>query len=170
MQNPVKKISPALFGLTLICFCLPFVSLSCQGDTENRSIITLTGVELATGKNINPPSNPISPTPSQEGGEKIPSSPFATLAILSGIIGLGTSFIKAKKSAIAPASSGVAGFILLLVLKSTIDKKLIEEGGFIVASYGLGFWLTFILFISASLVNIYSLVEENNNNKSDMNL
>lgn len=153
MKNPVKKISPALFALTLICFCLPFITISCRQE----QITTLNGIELATGKTVKPPSLFGEQTKEQ----KIPAEPLAILALFSGIIGLGTSFIKAKKSAIAPAGAGTAGFILLLMLKSKIDDEIVKQGqGLFLVSYGFGFWMAFLFFVSSALINIYSLVQD----------
>jgi hypothetical protein len=158
MKNPSKKISPALFGLTLICFFMPFVTISCQ----EQPISSFTGVELARGTSVKSPS--FGGNSSKQ--EQIPPNLFATMALLSGVVGFGTSFLKAKKSAIAPAGAGTAGFILLLMLKSQIDGEIAKQGqGILLASYGLGFWLAFLLFISAALVNIYTLVQQKDDNQ-----
>jgi hypothetical protein len=131
MKNTARKISPALFGITLICFFLPFTKISCQ----QQEILNLTGVQLATGTSI---KQPRFTGGSQE--QKIPGEPLAMLAMASTVVGLATSLMKAKKSAIAPAGSGAIGFILLLMLKSKIDDSILREGqGLIVVSYGLGF-------------------------------
>lgn len=152
MKNTARKISPALFGITLICFFLPFTKISCQ----QQEILNLTGVQLATGTSIKQPSLTGG---SQE--QKIPGEPLAMLAIASSVVGFVTSLMKARKSAIAPAGSGAIGFILLLMLKSKIDDSILREGqGLIVVSYGLGFWLAFLLFVSATVINIYSLVPD----------
>ena len=153
MNFPSKRISPALFTLILICFFLPFITFSCRQEP----ITTLNGVELATGKTIKSPSV----LGQQTKEEKIPPEPLATLALLSGLVGLGTSFIKAKKSAIGAVGSGTTGFILLLMLKSKIDDEIVKQGqGIILVSYGFGFWMAFLFFVSAALINIYSLVQD----------
>lgn len=153
MKNPAKKISPALFGISLICFFLPFITISCQ----QQPIANLTGVQLATGTDIKQPRFFGKETKEQ----KIPADPLALMALVSGVVGLGTSFIKAKRSAIAPAGAGAAGFILLLMLKSKIDNEIVKQGqGLILVSYGLGFWLVFLLYVSATVINIYSFVQE----------
>ncbi|MBW4571923.1 MAG: hypothetical protein KME31_29095 [Tolypothrix carrinoi HA7290-LM1] len=152
MNKLRRKISPALFTLTLICFFLPFITVSCRQE----EIATLNGIDLAIGKTVRQPS--IFGNQSKE--EKIPADPLATIALISGVIGLGTSFIKAKKSAIAPAGAGIVGFILLLMLKSKIDSEIVKQGqGLLLVSYGFGFWLAFIFFISATFLNVYSLID-----------
>jgi len=153
MKNPLRKISPGLFGITLICFFLPFITVSCQ----RQEIISLTGVQLATGTNIQPPSFPgIDAKP-----QKIPAEPLVGLAIFSSLLGLGTSFMKAKKSAIAPAGFGTTSLILLLMLKSKIDDEIIKQGqGLILVSYGLGFWLAFFILVLTTVLNVYNLLDE----------
>ncbi len=44
-MEPIKKFSPALFGVIILCFFLPFANLSCSGQT----VMTLTGFQLITG-------------------------------------------------------------------------------------------------------------------------
>ncbi|MBE9031318.1 hypothetical protein IQ266_16405 [filamentous cyanobacterium LEGE 11480] len=44
----LNSISPALFGLVIICFFLPFTTVSCQ----NINFVTLSGFQLATGTQI----------------------------------------------------------------------------------------------------------------------
>lgn len=89
MNKVRRKISPALFTLTLICFFLPFITVSCRQE----EITTLNGIDLAIGKTVRQPSI----FGNQPKEQKIPADPLATIALISGVIGLGTSFIKAKK-------------------------------------------------------------------------
>lgn len=154
MTKQTKKLSPALFGLTLMCFCMPFVTVSCQ----EQKIMELSGVQLATGTTIKQPS--FSGPPKEQ---KIAGDPLATLAILAGVVGLGTSFIKAKKAAVAPAGSGAAGSILLLMLKSTLDNEIVKQGqGLLLVNYGFGFWLAFLLFVASTVVNVYTIAQPGN--------
>lgn len=154
MKTQSKKLSPALFGLTLICFCMPFVTISCQ----EQKIMEFNGVQLATGTTI---KQPTFNGPAKE--EKIAGNPLAGLAIVAGVVGLGTSFIKAKKAAVAPAGSGAAGSILLLMLKSTLDNEIVKQGqGLLLVNYGFGFWLAFLLFVASTIVNVYSVVQPSN--------
>ena len=52
MESMTKKFSPAIFGIVLICFILPFVTVSCQG----QKLATLTGIQLITGTTIKQPN------------------------------------------------------------------------------------------------------------------
>ena len=152
MRNGAKKFSPAIFGIALICFFLPFMNVSCQG----QKIATLTGIQLVTGTTIQQPE-----LPSLFGGkkqvqkpEKVAGEPLAILVLLSAVVGLGLSFLKGRKSSIAPAIIGVAGLILLLLLKAELDNDILSEGqGILQLEYGIGFWLTFLLFLFAAGLN-----------------
>jgi hypothetical protein len=137
------KLSPVIFVLALICFFLPFVDFSCQG----QKVATLTGIQLVTGTNFEQSSM----FGGQAKTEKVPSEPLAILSILCVILGLGLSFLKDKKSKIAPAISGLAGLTFLLLLKAKIDNDVLREGGGVLrVEYDIGFWLTFLLLLIAA--------------------
>jgi hypothetical protein len=159
MSNARKTISPALFGLGLFCFFLPFLTVSCQ----QQEVVTFNGIELAGGKEIKTPA--VFGQNSQT--EKTDGDPLTALAILSGLVGLGGSFLKFKKSAAVPAGAGAAGFILLLMLQLRINDAITKESAAqglgligITHTFGLGYWLAFILYLSAMLVNVYGLISE----------
>jgi hypothetical protein len=148
MQTPIKRVSPAIFGLILICFFLPFLTVSCQ--SQKFVSLTLTGVQLATGTTIEQPRF----LEGQKSEEKIPAEPLAFFLIVTTCVGLGTSFIKSNKSAIIPAGTGAAGTVLLLLLKSKIDNEVLKSGrGLLQVEYGIGFWISFFLFLAAAILN-----------------
>ncbi|QLE54521.1 hypothetical protein [Nostoc sp. TCL26-01] len=123
---------------------MPFTKLSCQ----QQEIITLNGVQLATGTSVKQPSLGGRGTK----GQKIPGEPLAVMAIVASLVGLGTSFIKAKRSAIAPDGSRGISLILLLTLKSKIDDGIVKKGqGLILVTYELGFCLEVLLFVSTTV-------------------
>jgi len=148
MRNGAKKLSPSIFGIALICFFLPFIEVSCEG----QKIATFIGIQLVTGTRIERPA-------AFGGGEqvqRVEGEPLAILALFSAIVGLGLSFLKGKKSSIAPAIIGAAGLILLLVLKIKLDSNILKEGqGMLQLKYGIGFWLTFLFFLFAAGLNAF---------------
>lgn len=152
MNNPIKKISPALFGLILICFFLPFTTISCQ----NQPVLSLTGVQLATGTSIEQP-NPFGGAAKKQ---EIPGNPLASIAFGSACAGLATSFVVSKKMAIIPSGIGAVGSVVLLLLKTKLDDEILRQGqGALRVEYGLGFWMSFLLFLSAALLNGYLFLE-----------
>lgn len=148
MEETIKKFSPTIYGLTLICFFLPFTHISCQGE----KVATLTGVQLVTGTTIEQPAM----FGEKKQDKRIDPEPLAILVLLSTIVGFGLSFLKSRESTIASAITGGIGLIFLLLLKSKIDNEVLREGeGAFRVEYGAGFWLILLLFLSAIGLNAF---------------
>lgn len=149
-----SKISTAIFGLIIIFFFLPFINIRCSG----QKIITLTGIQLVAGRNIE------SPSPRMYGESqtrKIKGEPLAIFAFLSAIVGLGLSLLKDKKSLITSIISGIAGIIFLLSLKIKLDNDILKAGkGMLQLEYLGGYWLSFLLFLFVVGWNIYLLSQK----------
>lgn len=146
-----KKLSPAIFGIALICFFLPWVNVSCQG----QRVMSFSGIQLVTGTTIEEPR--------MFGGKqkrKIKGEPLAVLTFLSVIAGLALSFLKNRKGTIGAIASGCAGAILLLLLKSKLNSDIQKEtAGMLQLNYDVGFYLTLILFIAVAGINAYSIIQ-----------
>jgi hypothetical protein len=147
MQKTLKRFSPIVFTIALICFLLPWINLSCQG----QKYATFSGLQLVTGTKIE-----------QHGiwgerkSQKVDSEPLAVAVLLLTILGVALSFLKSPKSSLIPSIVGVVAFILLLLLKSKIDTDATNQGkGMIQVEYAIGFWLVLILFIAAIALNGY---------------
>jgi len=154
LVKTTKKISASFFALILICFFLPFVSVSCQ----NLSILKLSGIELVTGTTMKMPS-----LGSQSEEEKIPADARAIFALTAAAVGLGTSFSEKRRSTLFSAISAVIGFSSLLWLKSSLDSEIAKQGSDfmgIKVTYESGFWGAFLLFISASILNAWVFFEK----------
>jgi hypothetical protein len=146
-----KRLSPAIFGIVLFCFFLPWVNVSCGG----QKVAAVSGIQLVTGTTVAEPQA-FGPTTKR----KLPGEPLAVLILLSACAGFALSFIKDKKGAISTAVTGVIGIIFLLLLRSKIDNELLREGlGMLELDYRAGFYLTLLLFLSAIGVNIYSMTQ-----------
>ncbi len=153
-MKTTKKISASFFAVILICFFLPFVSISCQ----NLSVLKLSGIDLVTGTTMNTPN-----LGSQAQQEKLPPDARAILAFTAAAVGLGTSFSQKRRSTLFSAISGVIGFCSLLWLKSSIDAELAKQGSDfmgIKATYESGFWGAFLLFISAGILNVWTYFQK----------
>ena len=148
MGGEVKKFSPAIFGVALICFFLPFISASCSG----QKLVTLTGIQLVTGMTVERPES----LWGQRQTERVNGEPLAIIAFISVLCGLGLSFIKGRKGLIMPTIMGAVGAVCLLALKSKVDSEILRQGeGMIQVEYGAGFWLAFLSLICAVGVNIF---------------
>jgi uncharacterized Zn finger protein (UPF0148 family) len=145
-----KKISPALFGIALICFLLPFVNLTCQGS----KVATLTGLQLVAGGKMEVPTM---------GGtkqyQKFKGEPMALIAFLCGLAGVGLSFLKGKKNNGITALAGVMGVIFLFILKSRMEDEVLKNaGGMVQTDYAIGFYFVLLFYISAVAVNAYTFL------------
>jgi membrane-bound ClpP family serine protease len=137
MQESLKKFSPAVFGIILICFLLPWINLSCEG----HNAATFSGLQLVTGTTV------------QQQNQIVKSEPLAVAVLVLTVLGLALSFLKDKKSSIIPGIIGVAAFILLLLLKSKIDTDASNQS--IQVQYAIGFWMVLVLLIGAIALNGY---------------
>ena len=88
-MEPLKKFSPAFYGVIVILFFLPFVNLSCGGQT----IMSVSGFQLITGTEVKATgmfggdmnsTNELSADQKKE----IESQPLALFAFIAAIIGL----------------------------------------------------------------------------------
>lgn len=147
MENRARRFSPAIFGIALIMFFLPWINVSCGGER----VATFTGIQLVTGTTI---KNPI-----ENRTEKVNGEPLAIFALLIVIVGFGLSFLKDKSGTIGSAAVGGIGAIILLILKSKLDNEILKEGsGMLHLGYGVGFYSTLVLFLSAIGVNVYFMM------------
>ncbi|MBM3243119.1 hypothetical protein FJZ31_43220, partial [Candidatus Poribacteria bacterium] len=85
MEITIKKLSPAIFVIILICFFLPFVSASCGG----QKLATLSGVQLVTGTTVEGarPSEDI--FRAEKATQKVDTEPLAIAALITTLVGLG---------------------------------------------------------------------------------
>ncbi len=142
-----KRISPALFGLALICFVLPWINVSCAG----KEVASFSGIQLVTGTTIKKP-------PMTE-ARRVKGNIFLTLTLATVIIGGGISLLPKKEKVSAIAGIAALVFLLLFRIKAhfPIAKMIEETEGILTADYGSGFYLTLLFLISAVGWNYYSV-------------
>ncbi len=149
----LKRLSPAIFGVIIICFFLPWVMISCN----DYKIVTLTGIQLVTGTNVEVAEQrmfDLDPPEEQEAERE----PLAFFVLLSAVAGLTLSFIRGKIGAIGTSLISVVGIVFILLLKAKLDNDILREGeGLLHIDYGFGFYLVLILFFSAFVINVYSM-------------
>ncbi|MEW6573256.1 MAG: zinc-ribbon domain-containing protein [Bacillota bacterium] len=145
MNSSKRFISPALFVLILICFTLPFVTVSC-GSLEE----TITGFQLATGTTLETEADlyPVDP------------QPLAIIALIVGVMGLILGLWWSKKSQIISAILAIAGFLSVLALRLKISHSVYQDAaregmeGIVKAEFGSGFYIPLILFLFAAGINV----------------
>lgn len=151
--NGLRKISGALFGVIIICFFLPFIEVSCSGNT----VASITGMQLVTGSTIHD-NNFLGGASSRE---KIPPQAWAIAAFFftaAGFVFSIKNFIGSIRSALPPALFSGAAVLSLLMLKSKIDGNISGESfNIITVHYAIGFWLAIILLGLSVFLNLYRL-------------
>lgn len=148
-----RTIAPAAFGIALLCFLLPWVTVSCQGE----KVESLSGLRLVTGTTVR-----------QESAfgtvnlRKVRSERRAVLALVAAAAGLGASVLLAgRRRRIVQAAAGAAGTLFLVLLKSRIDGEVLEKGqGALSVDYRAGFYLTLVLFAAAAAAGLYALIRD----------
>ena len=165
-MDTIKKFSPAAFALIVICFFLPFVNLTCSGQT----IMSLTGIQLITGAEYKAQGmfnqegmfddQSEQQTGMQTKNQDIDAQPMAFFALLFAVVGLVLSFIKNRVMAIITIVASVLGAICLLLLKANIDSDASMQGqGVIQIEYQFGYWFAFLLFIVGAVLGWFNSKE-----------
>jgi len=142
----MRKISSGLFGLIILLFLLPWNSISCS----NQKVITVTGMNLATGKEF---------SGGLYGTQKIIEGK-ATVALVVAIVGVLVGFfLKTKVVNMVQTACGWVGGILLCLLKGKLSQEALTQGaGMLTIDYHFGFWASLLLFFAVGIANILSLL------------
>ena len=150
MGNRKSLASILLFVGSLLCFFLPFVTVSCGGE----KIFTLSGQQLATGTQYSEPQV-FGPPKTQ----KIDAHPFASLAALCALAGVVLSLVGTRLAAVT-AATGAAGAVSLGVMASRMETEIKgATQGIGQVNVEIGFTLTLLLLIAATAWNIYLFVQ-----------
>jgi hypothetical protein len=164
-MEPIKKFSPAFYGVIILLFFLPFVNLSCSGQT----IMSLTGLQLITGaeyseanmfgQNMFENNN----NANMKNNREIESQPLALLAFVMAIAGLIISLGKKKLTYLLCLIISALGAVFLFLLKINIDGDAELNGqGIVKLEYQAGYWLSLLVFI-ATVVFFWMIFKEKEN-------
>lgn len=155
-MEPLKNFSPAFYGVISFLFFLPFVNLSCGGQT----IMSVTGFQLITGTEVNAAGmfgSEMNSNDEFNTSEKkeIESQPLALFAFVAAIIGLIISFFKMRITALSNIVVSVAGVVFLFLLKVSLDGDAdlnVSGQNVITLDYQFAYWCSIILFIAGAVV------------------
>lgn len=129
----LKSIKVSFVFFMMICFLLPFVTISCQG----QEISTINGYELVIGKTIEEQG--------QEDG--IGPNPLLIGILIAMIALIILVFIGSPRFNFIGVILNILCIIMLIMFKVIFTQK-VEECGF-QADYEIGYWLT----LAVSIVN-----------------
>lgn len=141
------KINLGLFALITFSFLLPFVKISCNEDVVTK----LSGTQLAFGTTIEKHETLDGKT------REIKSEKTALYSFCIAVIGIILSYIFAKtkmqavKSAIIVCS--ISGVICLYLLSVELDKQVLQRN-VLTIEYEIGYYIAFVGFISAFVLNL----------------
>lgn len=149
-----KLISPGGFLLVLICFALPFLTVSCEYP---GGAITLdyTGGDLLVGGG--PDTTGVPPIGSRSDDLDAQTQPLAILAFLACLVGLGIGLLTGQgpgRAAAGLSSATAAGLLLILnqvKIVGEVEDRIEVPGGFPrgagaqMVETRYGFWLALTL-------------------------
>jgi hypothetical protein len=143
-------ISPTLFVIGLICFILPWLSVSCQGER----VVTLSGVELITGKTI-------------QGNDRVSSQPAAGFILLVLLIGLAGTVMLRNDFEGQRIWATICGILVLggvfltkFLLERQIQGEIVRHNGrgapgpIVLVEPMFGYWLLLLATVAIGLLYI----------------
>lgn len=156
-----RSIIPSLFAMAIIFFFFNFFTVKCGGD----KVQSIRGIDLVVGFESKAPTNSsmdnlFTPKASES---KVPTSPWAIIALGAAIIGLGAYLIKEKREAHIGVIAGVTGvgslLILQTVVKDTIEKK--ADGALASVELEFAFWAACIAMGIAAYISYLRIKKGN---------
>jgi hypothetical protein len=143
---------PAFFAVALVCFFLPFVTVSCT--TPEADIATLSGVQLAVGYTIDDADLTTSVSTDETSGREL----LALVALVAVVVGLGVSFLRSRAGAIMATIAGVVILLSLIALMIKLNRDVASNGeGVLRIKYSIFYYLTLLLGLGATIVNVMLL-------------
>lgn len=140
-----KLLSSGFFGLTLLSFCLPWVTVSCQ----QQRITTVTGIQMVTGMDVAEPGSGI--FGGRVKSKHIEPNALAVVAVVAAVAAFFISII-AGGASVLPA---IIGVLVAFALKSNLDQDTLKQGqGLLSITYESGFWAYILFLICGSLSNL----------------
>jgi len=142
MRNHYLRLAPALFLATGFCFLLPFVDFSNRQDGQRDE--RLSGVQLVLGATLKHPQLYDLPT------RIIEPDGYATIAVLSAVIGFALSLFPGVRNLLATVVVAVFGGASLLFMQAELDHRFAADPNVILVSFEPAFAMALFLFIIAA--------------------
>lgn len=138
----LSRTTPAFYLLALICFLLPFVEVSCNG----QKVVSVSGLQLVTGSTLGVDSA----VPARQQQHMQPSTP-AVVAFGVGIFGLVYAIAGTWRRFVISGAAGVLSAISLLFLQNETPAGAPPEAlGMISLSYEPGYYASILLFFAGA--------------------
>ncbi len=179
VENPIsikkyKSLPYANFPIILICFMFTFAFVKCGNN--NMKLMEFSGYQLVTGIELNHPDfsnqDKFSPfetqetlrrqlmdesSPSDNTINKIPPQEELIACILIALIGILLFFFDRSRNYLSPLILSSLGVLLLFIWKMRIDERMTSNSSIISLGYGIGYWLSLLVFGVGALIHFYFL-------------
>lgn len=141
------KVSSSGAGVAVLCFFLPWIRVSCGG----QSVATLSGWELAAGTTVGAGFS----------AQQVPGEPILFLVLLAGLGVLALAYFSlqrgylTKLDGLGPIGLGVLALLVLFIQFSGARERAAQQG--FVVEYQYGFWgvvLGYIATIVGGVMNM----------------
>jgi len=144
MSRVLGRIAGGIHVVALVCFALPFASLSCGGS----KIATASGFDLLRGPKITR-AEAVPKRVQRRGPE-----PLAIAAAACAAVGA-LAFAGRRWTAALGFFTGIAGALALVFLKLRLDGQVTDQSrGLVKIVYEPGYWAAFVLLALAALVAV----------------
>lgn len=142
-----KFLSSGFLGLALLCFFLPWVTVSC----DRQPVVKLSGVQMVKGTTV--------ATSGLTGDERrISGEKLAMVACVLIVCALAVSFANMAGSGKVSGALAIIAAALIIALKIKISKDVSKEGGGLLQlEMQFGYYLTLLSSIVASILSFIGL-------------
>ncbi len=170
-----RWLNPATLVLGLLCFLLPFATVSCglpdgYGRAKTGGTTTYTGVDLVVSGTPDVPDDQLRP-PAQQRDDRLAPQPLLLVAVLTAIAALGTAVAvrapRRRRAVVAVLAAAVALCLLagqavvVDLLATRVRAQSALPPGHTAKDFvgtGFGFWLALVLFAGAAAGNALGLL------------
>jgi len=144
-----KKFRSLTYAAILVCFLLPFASVSCPGAK-----LSVSGLELVRGTTVQAPQamGPAEP-------RRLNPEPLAQAAAACAVLGLLLSLVTGSAVRIPFIVTGGAGAVLLFLLKNKLESAVGQQGismgmGMSLLKFETAFWLALLGFAAVAVISL----------------
>jgi hypothetical protein len=159
LGEQARERSPFMFLVIGLCFFLPFVSVSCNG----QDLATMSGVQLVTGAEVEIAPELVEELNNSFGveeGEEVPNeteeadpSIWAIIALAAAVLGVVVGFAtKRRARTLASLAAALLGLVGLIGLRFDLQVD-VEGAEGISIRYRLGYWIAALLFAVLALAH-----------------
>jgi len=140
----VKRfLSPALFGVVIVMFAMPFMLVSCSGQQQT----SISGLQLVTGTEVGAGMS----------SQHIGSQPAVLLALALAIAGVALGFARFGWRNVAATVAGAIGAVALYLWSNAAVQSIEQQG--LQAQKGDGLNWAMLFFLAAAGVSAYLAVD-----------